>query len=271
MKIVSVGEITIDHYLNLNRSFVGGISLNFAIHAKRAGAEQVSLVSRVGTGEDGRRVLSKLAVEGVDASHVIAVKGKTAQIDIENLSGGERIFPEGGFHRNVLEHFQLSPADQVFIRGHDILVTLFEGFRPGSVFDQLTRQFDFEGTILVDFGPWPAGEEAFPRTIPLIKAVDLAFISGDHAVVEALLPLSRQLATLIVVTMGPEGSAALVDGHRLFQPAEPVPLPLDSTGCGDAFQAAFCVAYFRTGDIRHALQQGAAQAAAVLQHYGASG
>jgi len=268
MKIVSVGEITIDHYLNLNRSFVGGISLNFAVYAKRCGAEAVSLVSRVGADEGGRRVLSKLSREGIDASHVMAVEGKTAQIDIQIDENGDRTFPAGGFFRNVLADFQLSPAEHAFIRKHDVLVTLFEEFQPGSVFDQLQR-LDFDGKRAADFSEWRAGDENFRRLFPLIEAVDLAFVSGDQAIVEALLPLSRRIPGLIVVTMGANGSAALVDGRPLFQPAEPVPAPVDATGCGDAFQAAFTVSYYGTGDIRQALQRGAVQAAAVLQHYGA--
>lgn len=270
MKIVSVGEITIDRYLSLNRTFVGGISLNFAVNAKRCGAEAVSLVSRVGEDEGGRSVLEKLAREGIDASHVTAVEGETAQIDIQIDAEGNRTFPAGGFHRNVLENLQLSPVDLAFIQKHDILVTLFEEFQPGSVFDQLTKQFDFEGKRVADFGEWHSGDRAFPHLIPALEKVDLAFVSGDQAVVEALLPISRQSNSLIVVTMGAEGSVALVDGHPLFQPAEPVVLPVDATGCGDAFQAAFTVTYFRTNDIRKALQQGATRAATVLTHFGAT-
>jgi sugar/nucleoside kinase (ribokinase family) len=41
MKIAIIGEITMDHYPQQNRSFVGCISLNFAVQAKRCGAEQV--------------------------------------------------------------------------------------------------------------------------------------------------------------------------------------------------------------------------------------
>ena len=75
MKIVSVGESTIDHYLDLNRSFVGGISLNYAVNAKRCGAKVVSLVSSVGTDKAGQRVLEKLDKEGINASHIAPLAG----------------------------------------------------------------------------------------------------------------------------------------------------------------------------------------------------
>jgi fructoselysine 6-kinase len=76
---------------------------------------------------------------------------------------------------------------------------------------------------------------------------------------------------VIVVTLGAKGSVGLLNGRSYHQPAIPVNHPLDPTGCGDAFQAAFVVSYWQTGAIEVALQQGAEQAAIVLQHYGAIG
>jgi fructoselysine 6-kinase len=55
----------------------------------------------------------------------------------------------------------------------------------------------------------------------------------------------------------------------LAQAAIQVDNPVDSTGCGDAFQAAFTVNYFRDGIVAAALHQGAIQAARVLNHFGA--
>ena len=43
-KIVSVGEICLDIYLNQDKTFVGGRSLNFAVQAKRCGTEQATAV-----------------------------------------------------------------------------------------------------------------------------------------------------------------------------------------------------------------------------------
>ena len=55
----------------------------------------------------------------------------------------------------------------------------------------------------------------------------------------------------------------------MMQPAVDVKKIVDTTGCGDAFQAAFTVSYFKDGDIRKALKAAAQQAAKVIQHYGA--
>lgn len=268
MKIVCVGEVTIDHYLNLNQQFVGGISLNFAVHSKRCGAEQVSLISCVGTDEGGQRVLGKLAQEGVDSTHVATLPGDTPRQEILIADGGERIFPAGGFHTGVLASFQVGQADLNFIRCHDILVApLYAQVEP--IFEQVIQKADFQGKRVADFLDWSDHDRDYGRVAAYLSYLDLIFISGTQATVEALRPLSSRYHGLIVVTLGAEGSMALINGEQIYQPALKVPAPLDTTGCGDAFQAAFTTTYFRTADIRQALYRGARQAAQVIQHYGA--
>ena len=270
VKIVAVGEVMIDHYLNLNRSFVGGISLNMAVNAKRCGADAVSLVSCVGPDEGGRRVFEKLAQEGIDASHVAVLPGETACIDIQVLPQGERLFPPGSFHRNVLLDLRLSESDLAFIGQHEVLVFLYDRSQPESPANRALETLDFDGKRVADFGDWADYAGDYDLLVSALEPLALSFLSGNQATIDFLLPFSRGLDGLIVVTLGAAGSVALVNGAPLFQPAQVVPNPVDSTGCGDAFQAAFTVAYFTTGDVEQALRQGTARAATVLRHYGAT-
>jgi fructoselysine 6-kinase len=77
---------------------------------------------------------------------------------------------------------------------------------------------------------------------------------------------------MLVITHGAEGSTALLNGHRYSEPAVAVPSEeqVDTTGCGDAFQAAFVVEYLRRRDIAAALRTGALRAAQVIRHLGAT-
>lgn len=268
MKIVSFGEVTVDHYLRQNLTFVGGISLNFAVHAKRSGAEQVSLISCVGNGADGALVLETLAREGVDHTYVAVVEGKTAVCPIEVYDNADRVFPPGGYQVNVLRHFQVTDAIVAAINQHDILVSLYQENWPGSLLIELLQRLNFAGKTVVDFGDWSGGRWK-EGAMEVLKLVDLAFISGDETTIPTLLPVAEAMAGLVVVTMGAAGSAALTKNGIVYQTAVPVAKPVDSTGCGDAFQAAFTVNYFRDGDIVAALHKGAMQAAQVLSHYGA--
>ncbi|GIK39520.1 MAG: ribokinase [Chloroflexota bacterium] len=269
MKIVCVGESTLDYYLDLNRGFVGGISLNFAVHSKRCGAEKVALLSCVGSDPAGQLVRQKLLKEGIDTSHLYVQEGETARQNIIVTPTGERIFPSNGYSPGVLAGFHVSDADLEFIQQFDIVVTpLFWQIEP--IFNRVMRQLSFRGKRVVDFLDLSDYGQDYGGMAALIQQLDLAFISGNQQAVDMLRPLSRQMAGIIVVTRGAAGSTALVGAQQFDQPAVQVAAAVDTTGCGDAFQAAFTVAYFSHGNVPLALQQGARQAAEVLQHYGAS-
>lgn len=269
MRIVSVGESTIDCYLDLNRQFVGGISLNFAVHAKRCGAENVSLVSCIGD-DHAARILEKLAAEGVDASFVSIQRGATARQNITLAANGERVFPPGGYLPGVLEGYMLDEAALRFIRSHHIVASaMFRQVEP--LFRQVMDGPHSEGWHVADFLDLSDYEKDIGVMERFTERLAIAFVSGDEGLAELLRPLSRAMQCLIVVTLGAGGSVALVKGELLFQSSLEVADVVDSTGCGDAFQAAFTVSYWRDGDVRRALERGAQQAAQVLQHHGATG
>ncbi|MCE9602749.1 MAG: hypothetical protein K8S21_11150 [Gemmatimonadetes bacterium] len=271
MRIVAVGECTIDRYPALGAERVGGISLNFAVNARREGAERVSLMSATGTDAGAAAVRRKLAAEGIDASHLRVIAGATATQAITLAPGGERIFPAGGYSPGVLADLHLSAADQVLLRTAEVVaVPVFRELAHLS--DAVMHARGITGMRVADLldgadlGPDLGGIES------LLGAFDLLFLSGSEATVERLLPFSRDTRSLIVVTHGADGSSALVNGERITCPADAVPAGecVDSTGCGDAFQAAFTVDYVRHRDVHRALGAGSRRAAIVIRHLGAT-
>jgi fructoselysine 6-kinase len=266
LHVISVGESTIDHYIDLQKNFVGGISLNFAVHCKRCGAEKVSLLTSIGN-DSSSRILKTLERNGIDTSYVKVVEGPTASQEISVGTDGDRIFPAGGYDPGVLERFQLTAQDIKFIQQHNLLASaIFKQVEP--LFFQSMR-IPFQGWRVVDF----LDLSDYGKTIGMIERLNehlnIAFVSGDLNLIEQLRPLSRSSNCLFVITLGADGSAALIKGEPVFQPAIKVDYVLDSTGCGDAFQAAFTISYWNERDIRKALQAAAQNAALVIQHYGA--
>jgi fructoselysine 6-kinase len=264
LSIVSIGECTIDDYLQQQRQFVGGISLNFAVNAKRCGADRVSLVSRIG---NDHQILRKLQSEGIDSSYVSVVDGKTARQNII-LNDGERIFPPGGYQPGVLEGFTLNQDELQFVKTHNVIVcALFKQVE--ALFYRVILGMPFDGWFVADFLDL-SDYNYDTRIVELnIERLKIAFISGNREMVERLRPLSITSNCLIVITLGAEGSVALIHGEPMHQPAIPVLKVVDTTGSGDAFQAAFTVSYWRNKDPRTALEYGAQQAAKVIQHLGA--
>jgi fructoselysine 6-kinase len=89
------------------------------------------------------------------------------------------------------------------------------------------------------------------------------------------LPQYRELATakkkLIVVTLGAYGSYAFFNGQSYHQPALRVEKKVDSTGCDDAYQAAFALSYYKTKNILKSMGEGAKAASIILQAWGGVG
>ncbi|MCW1968078.1 MAG: PfkB family carbohydrate kinase [Anaerolineae bacterium] len=267
MKIISVGECTLDRYLQQNQVRIGGISLNFAIHAKRSGAESVAFISRVGKADEAM-IRAKLADEGLDDSHIYATDGPTAHQDIILTATGERIFPPGGYDFGCMAGFALNAADITHIQQYDVLAcALFRQTQP--LFEQV-MQLPFAGWRVADFLDLSDFGGDVGVLARHLARLNIAFVSGHEAQLASFTALSTAHPhNAIVVTMGEHGSVAIVNGRMYRQPALPVPVT-DTTGCGDAFQAAFTVAYYHSHDAALALLRGAEQAAKVAQQLGAS-
>ena len=184
--------------------------------------------------------------------------------------GGERIFPPGGYHPGVLAGWSLTPGDLAYIARHDVLtVPVFAQI--DHIVQAALHAPGFRGMRVADLLDGSDLGSALSAFEGYAGLLDIAFISAEQEVAELLRPRSREGRTLFVVTHGAAGSTALVHGDMIQQAALAVDNPVDTTGCGDAFQAAFTVQYVRTGDVAAALRAGAERAALVIQHYGAVG
>ena len=272
VKIVAVGECTIDRHLDRGVETVGGISLNFAVNCRRTGANPVALVSCVGTDPAADVIRAKVAREGVDASRLHVIAGATPTQAIRLGAGGERVFPPGGYDPAVLADWRLSAADREFIASFDLVAAPY--FRQVDQIFWPAMAAAGRGAKRVvdlldgdDLGPQYAGIE------PILGHADVVFLSASPAMMEPLLRYSLDTRTVIVVTHGAAGSSALAGGKRFGAGAVAVPRAelVDSTGCGDAFQAGFAIEYFQSGDVAGALAAGAILAGDVIRLVGATG
>ena len=266
LRIVSVGECTVDEYSAGKTECFGGISFNFAVNAKRCGADAVSLVSAAGE-DHGPAIRQKLLNEKIDVSHFTIRPGKTARQRILLSDLGERVFPPGGYDPGVLTQLRLNADDESFINSHNVIAAAcFQQVE--NLFDQAMR-LPFHGWRVADFLDLSDFNDRPDIVGAYCDRLTIAFVSGKNAIVDQLQQLSRETECLFVVTLGAEGSVALAKGERIHERAISVDRKVDSTGCGDAFQAAFTVSYWRDRNLRMALQCGTKQAATVLQHLGA--
>jgi fructoselysine 6-kinase len=271
MRVAAVGECTLDRYLEAGVERVGGISLNFAVNARRAGAEDVALVSSTGLDAGDEAIRAWLTRAGVSMRRLHQLPGKPASQLIQIAAGGERVFPPGGYDPGVLNDFRLDEGDLECIRQADVVaVPLFREL--AALVDVVVQDSARRGLLVGDLLDGSELGRDLGGIDALLGAYDILFLSGDVAMAERLLPRSERSGTLLVITHGADGSTALLNGHRHAEPAVLVPSEerVDTTGCGDAFQAAFVIEYFRRHDIPAALKAGALRASRVIRHLGAT-
>jgi sugar/nucleoside kinase (ribokinase family) len=267
MNVVCVGDCGVDHYLPSGERRFGGITANFARHAKREfpADDVIQLVSCVGSDSGAELVLSSLERSGIDC-HISRLPGATPVQYIEIESGGERNFIR--YDEGVLRDFSFGSGEQNIIAGSDLLVA--------PVYLQIVDLFDdlmkirTAGRIAVDFADFLQYPD-FDLLQRHIDSIDIGFfgLSVDNdKTIERIAELASRHGKLFVVTLGADGSWAFKEGEQFECTAAAVGKVIDTTGAGDAFAAAFLSAYCHGSDVTIAMQKGAALAGNVVGKLG---
>ena len=98
------------------------------------------------------------------------------------------------------------------------------------------------------------------------KYFDVIFIGGEKKYEKAVQVLAKQyLRKVFILTLGKDGSIAYHEGIKILQPAYKIKKVVDTTGCGDAFQAAFLASWLENKNIKTALIKGAKRAADIIK------
>ena len=237
LRVAAVGEISFDHYVDLGVTRLGGCSCNFARAAARAGAE-VSVFAPVG--DDYDRELAR---------HERRVAGATARQKIR-LHAGERELC--GWEPGVVASYRLGEDELAELAAYDVIA-----LADTPAWDQ----------CLALVGPRKVADFSQDAHTPWrFDGLDIAFVGGAPSDLDRLRPLARD--RLVVLTAGAAGVWAITGERVVHQPAPPI-VPVDTTGCGDAFQGTFTVAHFTGASIEDALRAATAAAQDVAMRIGA--
>ncbi|MEX0323431.1 MAG: carbohydrate kinase family protein [Puniceicoccaceae bacterium] len=249
----------LDYFCLQDEFFAGGNSLNQAVQYSRSGLD-CAFVGAVGDDLPGQRLSALLETHGIDTSHMYRMDGETARNWIRVDEAGERFGVMGTWRGGVFEDFRLNEADWDFLADFDIWSTL--AGCPNFV--ETLRRKTSKQCLAVDF----LHLEDFAQLENSLGEIDIAFVGGESRQVQPLQELAAKMDALIVLTLGAKGSMAF-HGSRVFaQDALPVDIVIDTTGCGDAFQAAFCHSYVKSRDIQLSLQAGSHAARARTMRFG---
>jgi fructoselysine 6-kinase len=262
VRVLGIGDNTVDIYVDQGVQFPGGNAVNVPIMMKRLGAE-ASYLGCIGTDFLGDLVKQALLAEGIDISHLRVIAGPNSWSRIRHI-GGDRVFD--GSCPNVRGDYQLEDEDFRFIAAHDLAHS--------SVYSRLEEDLERIGAaapvLSFDYSN-EYDDDYIARTAPYLGIAFLSDAGGSDDQSEAL---ARKVAAhgprIVVITRGSKGALALEAGRVFRQSVSPASV-VDTLGAGDGFIAAFLLALLQGEDIQDALGKGASHAAHVCGYRGAFG
>jgi fructoselysine 6-kinase len=262
IRVVGVGDNTVDQYLHLGQMFPGGNAVNVAVLAQRYG-HRGSYLGWLGNDVYGRLILGALREEGIDTAYCRIIDGENAHCAVD-LVNGDRVF--GASTAGVTTQLALTDEDLAYIAAHDLAHTSIyshiERDLPGLKPTGAIVSFDFSSN-------WT--REYLKQQLPY---VDFALLSSPLQSVEETESLMRwvyqQGPRLVLVTQGSAGARVLTDGHIHHVGIVETEV-IDTLGAGDSFIARFLVEYLGGTAIPEALQMAAQSAAHTCTYYGAFG
>ena len=260
MKITALTSFCVDVFPELDKVYVGGNSLNFATQCKILGFDDIHVIGAVGDDAYGQRIKDHLARLQIDRSGIQTMQVPTASNKIFIDDKGDRYFKPDSWHGGAFDAFRLSEHDWDAVA--DSRIVAMPAGDP-NLAELLKRRHD-DQLVVIDFLDY-LGIDVIKQ---YIDNIDITFLSGKEEMLDELQELSLQKGKLIVPTLGENGSIAFVNGEVVRQDAIKVDKIVDTTGCGDAFQAAFSIEWIRTNNIEKALKAGSVAASKVLRFIG---
>ncbi len=258
--VISLGEALFDLFagpagttLGAARTFTpapGGAPANVAVGLARLGID-TGFVGRVGDDSFGERLLELLRGEGVDTTHCVPVAG--GQTTIALVATSSPVDQDFVLFRGADTALSPEHLDRDYLAGARVFtygsVTLSAGARDAAL--QAARWAREDG-VLVAFdanyrpGVWPGAAAALDAIVEALGSADIAKLNEVELKLvtgtEDLRAGSRRIldlgVRLCLITLGADGAwfdDGRVSGSVPGFGAEVV----DTTGCGDAFLAAF--------------------------------
>ena len=280
MRVLNFGSLNIDYVYQVDHFVQPGetmSSLSLQVNCGGKGLNQSVALARAGVevwhagciGPEGEFLRDKLTSTGVDTTFVRQVEGSTGHAIIQvDRSGQNSILLYDGANSRITESF----VDQVL-----------EHFAPGDVV-LLQNETSCVGYIMdraaalgmrIALNAAPANEKLNGLPLEklswlLVNEVEGAFLAGTEDPEEiARVLTTRYPKTMLVLTLGVQGSLAVLGQERVRMPARTVKA-VDTTAAGDTFTGYFLRGVLDGRSLEESLGLAAAASALAVTRVGAA-
>ncbi len=243
-----VPTIPIDDKVQMTGHLVqgGGPAATAAVAAARLGVS-AAFCGTVGDDDPGKKIRRDFASEKVDVRNLLTRIGRNSPIAycwIDQPTGKRSV----AWTRGDLEEMTPEEVDLDLIRHAKMLH--IDGHQPRAALAAAHEARQCGVLVNFDAGTLRDGvPELLNETDLLIASERFARqYTGEADLKKALVKLAAIGATVTGVTMGEAGSMVIDRGKIIFCPAFKIQ-PVDTTGAGDVYHAAFGVRYLETHDL----------------------
>lgn len=239
------GETVLGGEFMMNR---GGKGANQAVAAARLGGS-VSFVAELGDDLFGRKTVSDLAKLGVDTSNVVMTPASPSGVALINVDArGENSITVASGANALLDKAAIDAAADVIASAEVMLLQLETPIETISYAAAMAKSYG----VKVMLNPAPAPSVPLPDE--LLKNIDILIpnkteaeiisgvkITGSDSERQAIETIASKGIGVTIITLGSKGALLCVDAECV-EVASPVVEAIDTTGAGDTFCGALCVA-----------------------------
>jgi len=267
LDIIGLGEICIDWILKVNKfpeidekvfiretgRFPGGVTANFVVGFARLGGKP-GFIGGVGNDSYGEYLVNVLRSEGVDVSMVKMYENKSTAINfiIVDAEGNKVIYQDPLLRDNVPDPDYITEELRRYIVSakalHTTAIKLSTSIEASKIAkaNGLTVSLDLEKHVVDAYG--------LEGLKPMLKLTDILMpnklgirtLTGKENLLEAAEDIMKYGPKMVVITLGEKGSMVVTRDKVVKVKAFKIN-PVDTTGAGDAFNAAFIYAHVIKG------------------------
>ena len=232
-KAIAMADNCIDVYYRMDRYYLTGNSIDFALNYKAQGGD-VTEMTVLGNDVFADALVERLKQRDIPLRVLKRIDRPTGMAKMDLVDGDKKHLE---FHGNAMEEIELSAEDMEFVKGFDI--------------------YDFSKRL----------EQ--PSNDALLPYLDYAFFSydrDDDYIREFMRRTKAKGAGCVIAMLGEHGSLAY-DGQRFYhQAAENVPV-VNTVGAGDSYIAAFTYGVSLGESIPQCMARGKALATRIVQQF----
>lgn len=256
-KAIAMADNCIDVYYKLDRYYLTGNSIDFALNYKDMGGD-VSEMTILGNDVFAMALTERLKERGIFLRVIKQVDRPTGMATMDIVDGDKKHIQ---FEGNAMELIDLSEKDMEFIKQFDIVYA-----ERWAKIDRYIRTLKQPGQIWVyDFSKRLEMES----NDVILPYIDYAFFSykKDDDYIRRFMVETKQKGTGCVIAMLGEYGSLAYDGNRFYEMnAESVPV-INTVGAGDSYIAAFTYGVSLGETITECMLRGKERATKIIQQF----